>query len=180
MILRPLTAEDAETVRQWRNADRSGLRTPFMLTREMQQAFHASLADRNAPHRYWAVSRFAEPSNDLAAMAGLTYIQWENGLAEISLIVSPIEVGKGIGREAVRLALMEAFDRMRLLTVVGECYECNPAVGFWRKVVADYGGSLATLPRRKWWDGRLWDSLVFAIAQDGWARERLTRGLPGG
>ena len=100
-------------------------------------------------------------------MIGFVGIQWENGLAEISLIVGPDEP-KGTGRAAVGLALRWAFNDLRLATVWGECYASNEAIGFWKKIVAEHpGGSAVILPRRKFWAGRLWDSYVFTLPCPG-------------
>lgn len=166
-----LTAYDCEQVLDWRHqADtRPGLRTALLLTREMQQEFYEQVVcDRASPHRYWAL----RDETDLVGMVGLTHIQWENGLAEISLLVDPGFQGKGVGREAVRLVLQEAFRQMRLKTVVGECYQLNDrAVEFWRKITEAHDGTWTTLPRRKWWDGRLWDSLYFSIPQPSWLQQ---------
>ena len=42
MKLRAITKEEIEIVRQWRNEDLSYLRTPFLLTQEMQEEFYGS------------------------------------------------------------------------------------------------------------------------------------------
>ena len=163
------TLEDCEEVRGWRNAEgsRATLRTPMMLTQEQQAAFYRDVVcDRSAPHRYWSlvgpdpVPRMPKivAGSMLLAFGGLTDIEWENGAAQISLIVRPDVRGHGVGREAVRLILREAFERMRLLTVHGEVYDCNPASAFWRSRA---GTNVAYVPGRKWWDGRLHGSLVF-------------------
>jgi hypothetical protein len=126
-----------------------GLRTPFFLTREMQASFYEKVCcDRSSPHRYWALR--AE-DRLFVGMAGLTNIQWENGLAEISLLIDPDR--SGIGRVAVDLILSEAFEQMRLHTVFGECYEHNPAMGFWKKMVEHHDGFSTRLPGRKYWGG---------------------------
>jgi len=70
----------------------------------------------------------------------------------------------------VRLVLVEAFERMRLATVFGECYACNPAEGFWRRQIALYSGDGVTVPRRKFWDGQLWDSWLFWFTVESWNR----------
>lgn len=162
-----LTPEDVEQARIWRNAPevRKGLRTPFLLTHAMQaEFFFGTVCSRTAHHRYWAVRGAVDEHPDrIVAMTGLTDIQWENGLAEISLLTMPDRTGQGIGSETVKLVLAEAFGAMRLLTVFGECYMNNPAVSFWERIVKDYGGSATTLPRRKFWDGQLWDSYYFTL-----------------
>ena len=155
-------------VRDWRNQALSTLRTPFALTVEMQQDFYKNvICNRNSPHRYWAVRQQLTCSAPLVAMVGLTNIQWENGLAEISLIVDPKKARQGIGLAAVRLALDQAFDILGLKTVCGEVYHCNPAHPFWQVALARNGGYASVLlPRRKFWDGRLWDSDYFTFTKE--------------
>lgn len=167
MKLDVLTAADCELVRQWRNADPSGLRTPYGLTHEQQEQFYReTVCNRRSDHRYYAIRGIAAAGEFLIGMGGLTNISWENGSTEISLIIDPALHGKGCGQQAARLLVREAFDRLRLVTVVGECYGLNTrAVDFWQRLTEEYHGSVTWLPRRKWWDGRLWDSLYFTIAR---------------
>jgi len=102
-------------------------------------------------------------------MGGLTNIEWENGLAEISLIIDPSYRGGGRGRMAVQLLLDQAFCRLRLETVFGEVYTINPALDFWAKVARHYTADCTTLPRRKFWNGNLYSSMYFSITREGWA-----------
>jgi RimJ/RimL family protein N-acetyltransferase len=104
-------------------------------------------------------------------MAGLTDISPENGSAEISLIVAPRyrHSGTRYGSRTVEAILVEAFMRMRLETVYGEVYTCNTdAVVFWKTIAERLSAYTTTLPRRKFWNGKLWDSLYFSIAGDTW------------
>ena len=161
MILDALAASDCETVRHWRNADRMGLRTPYMLSQQMQADFYQRVvSDRRSPHRYYAVR---DDNGIMVAMVGLTDIEWENGHAEISLIVDPAQTGHGIGAASVRLILEEAFHRMRLVTVFGEVYDHNPARAFWSKLLKLHSKPTHSvkLPRRKFWDGQLHGSILF-------------------
>jgi len=163
-----LTQEDCEQARRWRNDLRAMLRTPFMLTGEMQQAFYRDIVcNRSAPHRYWAVRDGHGSAELLIGMGGLTDLQWENGLAEISLLLGPhAPPGEGIGGAVVRLLLREGFLNMGLQTIFGECYICNPAVEFWRKMVERYHGRAVSLPRRKRWEGQLYDAYVFTFTAE--------------
>lgn len=177
-----LTREQAETAREWRNQSLLGLRTPFLLTPAMQMKFFDDVVDnRQAPHRYWALMRVINPQRAtriFVGMTGLADIQWENGIAEISLLTDPAKTRQGIGAAAVDLVLEQAFGRLRLSTVFGECYEVNPAVEFWKTVTARYRGELAILPRRKFWDGQFHDGLYFSISVERWREvqaERMVR-----
>lgn len=165
MDLHAMTIREVLEAREWRNMPNSrlGLRTPYMLTEDMQKDFYNRvICNRDAHHRYWSVR---DNDERFVAMVGLTDIQWENGLAEISLITDPEHTRQGIGEQSVALVLDEAFGAMRLLTVFGECYQNNPAVGFWEKMIKKRGGSTTILPRRKWWEGQLWDSLYFTFTR---------------
>lgn len=171
LILRALTPEDVEQVRVWREATPSLFRTRAPLTPAMQQDFYRdTLSDRRARDRYWAVHE-AAITTELVGQVGLTGIEWENGLAEISLIVAPTERQQGAGAQIVRLILREAFDRMRLKTVWGECYGNNATgLAFWAAQLTRYGGSSVLWPRRHWWDGQLFDSLLFQFDAQSWAK----------
>lgn len=174
--LRALRAEDMPTVLRWRATCRAGLRTPFLLTDEMQAAWYRDVVcNRTAPHRYWAVvdrDRLDIPAGavpEFVAMVGATDIEWENGLAQVSLLTAPDRRGQGIGAAAVALLLEEGFDRMGLKTIYGEVYECNGAgVLFWQGIAAHYRGYWTRLPNRKFWDGRWRDACYFSLDGDYW------------
>lgn len=173
MRLQPITREGCQIARKWRNEYRVSLRTTIMLTKEQQDAFFDRLQDRNSEDRYWEIHDVEETQThgtvtELVGMAGLTDIDWTNRLAEISLFVSPKQRRKGLGKECVRLILEEAFDHMNLHQVLGECFDCNPCCSFWRREVQRYGGFQASLPDRKWWNGKYWNSLYFSIFEDGY------------
>jgi RimJ/RimL family protein N-acetyltransferase len=174
-----MTRQVAEDARRWRNDVRPSLRTPFMLTEEMQQDFYRDVVcDRRSSLRYWAIEARVSDDPvrwDPVGVGGLTDIAWENGIAEIALILSPQATGLGIGTRAVDAILDEAFGAMRLRTVFGESYICNPGVGFWQKLAERRGWHTTILPRRKWWQGRLWDSFVFTIADEGYNAEKHAR-----
>jgi RimJ/RimL family protein N-acetyltransferase len=131
---------------------------------QQEQWYRDVVCNRNAQARFWAV-RYSTEDDRLLAQVGLTDIEWENGLAQLSLIVSPNAQGQGVGKSAVDLVLREAFHRMRLLTIYGEVYHCNAgAREFWAQLV----GYAVVLPRRKWWEGVLWDATYFTFTAEGW------------
>ena len=113
-------------------------------------------------HRYW----MAYSADDLVGMGGITNIQWENRLGEISLIIDPKQQGKQHGERAVGHLLEQAFGNMGLKTVFGECYMCNEAWKFWKKIVTEHAGQETILPNRKLWKGRFYDSLYFSFDAD--------------
>jgi len=164
MKLEVLSKEDCEKIRKWRNEQMIHLRTPFLLTKEMQEDFYRDVVcNWNAPHRYWGIY---ESDVGLIGIGGITNIQWENSIGEITLVLDPKQTGKGLGEAAVDLVLDQAFNRLNLKTVCGECYICNPAKNFWDKIRVKYKGYAAILPRRKYWNGQISDSIYFSIDRD--------------
>ena len=160
MEIKAPTRADVEEVRQWRNESLSTLRTPYPLTEEMQGRFYEDvICNRGHNSRWWSF----HVSGALVAFGGLTGIEWENGLAEISMIVKPDFQGQGYGGQAVALILEEGFGSMGLRTIYGECYEYNPAIEFWGKITKANGGYVTTIPRRKLWQGQLYDAMHFTM-----------------
>lgn len=176
MKLNALTIQQCEQVRLWRNEALETLRTPYPLTEEMQKIFYEDVVcDRNSPHRYWAIELDKEPadlSNGLnqswfVGMGGITYIQWENSIGEISLIIKPDTRCGGIGKNAVDLLLDKAFNYLNLHTIFGEVYKSNvQGVKFWQSITAKYNGFTTALPNRKFWNGEFHYSLYFSIDRD--------------
>jgi len=178
MLLKPLSKEDIEKVREWRHENMFSLRTPFFLTKEMQQDYYEKvICNRESKTRYWGVHdsliETTEKSCPLIFIGygGIENIHWENGNGEISLLIGPDWVGKGLGSRAVSMFLDQAFNYFNLQTVYGECYLCNPAWVFWDKLTKKYNGKSTTLPRRKYYKGKYWDSFYFTIFKEGFFSE---------
>lgn len=163
MKLKVLSLLDVEQVRQWRNETLVSLRTPFLLTQEMQTKFYSDVVcNRQADARYWGIWE----DKILIGMCGLENISWENRNAEISIILNPEYHGKGYGSKAIALLFKHGFDYLNLENIFGECYFSNPSVGFWRKICRDYGAKSCNLPNRKYWKGKYYDSLYFNITKE--------------
>ena len=181
MKLKALSLADLEQVRLWRNECLLALRTPFPLTREQQEQFYRDvICNRQANARYWGItepidtgygnfqdSQWVPVLNyNLIGMCGLENIQWENRLAEISIILNPEYRGNGYGKKAVDLLLDQGFNYLNLENIYGECYTCNPAIDFWGEITKKYKASWITLPSRKYWNGKYYDSVYFNIARE--------------
>lgn len=164
--LGPITQRNCDIVRYWRNDFRQSLRTSILLTQEMQTDFYNRIShDRKSEDRYWEVYNEAA----FVGLGGLTDIEWENSLAEISLFIDPEVQHAGIGTEAVRALCEEGFLRMGLKTILGEAFKCNPNWKFWEKLTLKFGGYMTELPNRKFWNGEHYPSLYFSWdASDNW------------
>lgn len=159
LYLAPITRANCLTAKEWRNGYRQALRTSILLTDEMQNAFFDKVAtDRHSEDRYWEI----RDKNKFVGLGGLTDIEWENSLAEISLFISPEMQGEGRGTESVLLLCDEGFSRMGLKTVLGEAFKCNPHWTFWENLTNRFNGYSTNLPNRKFWDGLWWDSFYFS------------------
>jgi len=189
MKLTTLTLEQCQLVRQWRNEDFETNRTPYLLTEEMQADFYKNVCcNRNSPHRYWAIIKEAEeipplqsgdvlrgfpPLNNFVGYAGLTYIQWENRIAEIAMLIDPTLRGNGYGEQAFDLLLDAGFNQLGLNCIFGECYTANAdRTAFWKKVTEKYRGTMTMLRARKFWGGKFWDSLYFDILKEEYERNK--------
>lgn len=181
MKLETLTRGQCQLVREWRNAEPQFLRTPHMITEKMQDEFYDNVINnRDSKHRYFAVkdeetfidnvhlnttTKIYKEQNTritFVGMGGLTNIEWENGTAEISLIIAPEYRGQGKGKEAVDLLLDMAFKSMRLNTIWGEVYTCGN-VGFWKSIVKKYDAFSTILPSRKMWNSVYHGSMWFSV-----------------
>jgi RimJ/RimL family protein N-acetyltransferase len=170
MRLDALREHDMLDVLEWRNAERNFLRTPHFITDDMQSEFYENVINaRDSRHRYFAIVVDIEDEyechdyrRELVGMGGLTNIEWENGIAEISLILGPDMRGKGYGMEAVDLLLNEGIGNMGLTSIYGEVYNCGNR-GFWEKVVEKYHGYKTELTDRKLWQGTLYGSMWFSV-----------------
>ena len=181
--LKPLSLQDAEQIRLWRNQCLETLRTPYPLTVEQQADWYIeTVCNRSANARWFGVwkpkSNFVrcpgsedmpEPKQSpptLIGYAGIENISWENRIGEISLLIDPQYHGKGYGKQAANAVLDYAFDNLNLHTVYGECYLSNPAVDFWKKITAEREGYTTTLPCRKYHGGQYYGSLYFSIERE--------------
>ena len=171
--LATLTDADAEPTARWREAARANLRTPYVRTVEEQREFIRTLPAHRHEYRYWAVQvtrsgvKLTIPYayTETVGIAGLSPIQWENGIAEVSLVLDPACMGKGYGGQAFALLLAEAFDTLRLHQVVAQVYTLNPALGFWRKMAERYGnGKAIVMPHQKFWKGQYHDAEYFSFS----------------
>lgn len=167
IALRPIASSDLPVTVEWRNhpVTRPGLRTSVPATLQSQEAWFARVSQADDPDKYWIVSDPGR-SHIRVGLVGLTGIQ--DGSAEVSLLIDPRMTRHGYGRAAFMALIAMGFEAFGLHTAYGECYHCNQALGFWQRMIADYGGISTTLPRRKFWNGQLHDSLYFTFTVDAW------------
>lgn len=162
--LGPMTRGLAIAVGQAREQERASCRTPFLLTETDQERFFSERCTRDNAFqgRYWALL----DGNNAVGMGGLENIEWENGCAEISLIILPHYRREGYGRRAVAALLDEGFLNMGLHLIYGECYTCSPSLAFWQEMVHHFHGEAVFLRSRKRWNGSLYPMMYFSFEVD--------------
>lgn len=159
-MLRALTLEDMEPIRKWRNASLDTLRTPFELTKEMQEDwYYEQICNRTSRSRFWAI----EDSNHLLiGYGGIENIQWENSIGEISLLIAPDARGFGYGLTSAYAIIDKAFNNLHLHTVYAEVYSSNPAKDFWDNIFSGPNCYRTILPNRKYLGGRYHDGIYYS------------------
>ncbi len=171
MKLAPATKENCEQVRLWRNQDLVSWRTPYYLTKEMQENFYKeTICNRNSPHRYWGI---ADSDDVFIGLGGLTDISLENRNAEITLVINPARRRENLGEQAVELILDQAFNYLNLNAVFGEVYVLNDiGYSFWSGMADKYKAFTVALPDRKFWQGHYCCSLYFSFDRDEFEKEK--------
>jgi RimJ/RimL family protein N-acetyltransferase len=164
-MLRVLSIEDMEPIRQWRNQCLSTLRTPFPLTKEQQEQWYRDeICNRASRSRFWGIwSQRWNGGEALHGYGGIENIQWENRIGEISLLIDPEEQGHGVGLTHANIIISRAFNDLNLHTIYAECYQNNPAVKFWDRIFLK--GYRTILPNRKYSDGKYVDSVYYSMSK---------------
>lgn len=156
-LRRPLTYEECQTIRLWRNDPdvMPMLRTGYKTTAQQAEFYYTHIAPGfwqrtfwRPEHRYYAVTIH----DACVGVTGLTYLLRVPGEAEISLVLGPMYRRVGIGSKAVDLILEEAW-RLGLSAVIGECYAFGN-VRFWRKQAERRGAQFEWHPEAHSWRWR--------------------------
>lgn len=170
MILRAIELQDIEQIRKWRNEQIENLRTPFYLTDVMQQSWYENVvSDRNSKYRFYACvdDKRLMPFSYSGHLIGYCALEisWENRQAELGIVLGVENAGKGYGTQVAELIIKEAFDRLNLDHITFECYSFNKYKNFWLKLIKKYKGKKVIIPKRKFHDGKYWDSIYGCISR---------------
>jgi RimJ/RimL family protein N-acetyltransferase len=171
IAFRPLEVEDLEACRAWLNdpENHQTLQRFRPLGRVEEREWLEGLHKREEDHVF-GVTLAAD--GKLIGTCGLHRAALPHRSAELGVMIGDrAEQGKGYGREAVRLVLAYGFETLGLHRVELRVYEnngrgvrCYEACGFRREGVKR---------EARWWAGRWWDILEYAILEGEWrARNR--------
>lgn len=180
VILDAVERQDLEWMRYQRNDPefRKYFREYKDLSSDHQEDWFSNRANnKNPDHIYWKIMKYHEKysgqewdKNALVGCCALTYINWVNRRAELSIFVSRQEQGSGYAKEAIELMYDYAFDELNLHSIYAECYDNNKAVTFYTGVI---GMKQDGLVRDTYFhNGKYGNSHILTILEDEWRERR--------
>lgn len=160
--LRPLEEDDLETLKAWRNSKnvRKTTREYNLLNMINQRKWFESIHKNKPPTdiMFGVTNR----RDKLIGVTGLTYIDWKNGHAEISIYLSMKnwQTTKEV-KDTINLIIKYGFGELNLhrlwveiFAISGENVQLFKRMNFLKE---------ATLRDKLWRDGRWWQSYIYSI-----------------
>lgn len=96
----------------------------------------------------------------------ISEILWPQGSGWITLAVGPEHQGRGVGREALRLALRFAFEEVNLRRVQLTVFSYNAvAIALYERLGFRHEGAFREFLRR---DGQVYDMLLYGLLEREW------------
>ena len=154
-------------IAEWRNDPRCRgvLLTPYVTAVDInkQREWADKVIWSEAEHFYYIVENVQKPFKpELLGYCGLIKVHMIPRTAELSILVDPDKMGKGIGGEAVMQLLKVGFMEFGLNCIYVDCYTNNTRNEFFEKQGFQEEGRLRA---RKYWDGRWYDSIMMSITR---------------
>lgn len=163
LILDRVELIDLMQIIPWRNDCMESLRTSTLTNEHMQKKYYETI-HTDKSYRMYSV----RDASDLLALTGFSNISLDNRNAEINIIVNPKKRNSKLGEQIIDMIFDVGFSKMNLEYIYGECYKCNKAISFWERIIEKYDGSSVTLPARKYYNNKYYDSLYFTIDEFGY------------
>ena len=163
--LRSLEMDDLPILKMWRNQQhvRKSTREYKLLNMINQKNWFHSIHQNNPPREI--MFGVMDKKNNLVGVTGLTYIDWKNRHAEISIFLS--KVGWQKTREAcdaLQLILKYGFGELNLHRLWVEIFSTMPKnIQLFSKMKFVPEGKLR---QKLWRSGKWWDSDIYSILSD--------------
>jgi len=162
--------DDLRQLRDWRNSPevKKFTREYRELNMQNQLQWLESMAkDKNT--MMFAVET---KKGKLIGCTGLTYIDWKNSRAEVSIYIGDKKYkGKGYGTDTLKVLIDYGFRELNLHMLFGEIFEYNRAnIRLFEKCGFKKDG---VLRHRLYRDGKYWDSIIYSILDKEWAKAKL-------
>lgn len=160
VIFRAIEREDLAQLRDWRNDPdlRRRTREFRLLSLENQERWFKGLHD----DRNTIMFAVLNEKRNLIGVVGLTYIDWKNRRAEVSIYIGEKTVqGQGYGLDALRTITRYGFHEANLHKLYAEIFAFNePSVRLFEKVGFKRDG---VKREDQYVDGKYWDTFVYSI-----------------
>jgi len=160
VTFRAIERDDLSRLRDWRNSPEIRARTrEFRLLSMMDQErwFEGLHNDRHT-----IMFAVLNGEGSLIGVVGLTYIDWKNRRAEVSIYVGEEGAqGKGYGYDALRTLLAYGFHTVNLHKLYAEIFAFNePSIRLFEKAGFKRDGAKR---EDQFVDGKYWDTYVYSI-----------------
>ena len=161
IILRQIEESDLKSFRDWRNSDiiRPNLREYRPLNMINQKTWFESLSSSNN------IMFSIYCNSNLIGCCGLTYIDWKNGNAEISIYLGESQwQKKGYASKSVQLLLEYGFNELRLHRIFVTIFEYNiESIKLFEKNGFQYEG---THHEARYWNGSYHNEIMYSIIKN--------------
>jgi RimJ/RimL family protein N-acetyltransferase len=165
--LRPIEIDDLEQIRKWRQGKGYMLRTESDITEHSQKQWYENVvSNRDSKIKFWAI--YKKETEIYFPLLGYCSLDFDfiNGQAELGLLIGDEYQKQGYGMQVVDMLINKAFNEFRMHSVFFEAYHCNPAIGFWNKVIDKYNGIPVTIPGRKYYNNKYYESIWGTIINE--------------
>jgi UDP-4-amino-4,6-dideoxy-N-acetyl-beta-L-altrosamine N-acetyltransferase len=163
--LRAVEKKDLKKLRDWRNdPDVKKFTREYRELNIQNQLQWLDLLARDKNAVMFAVET---KKGKLIGCTGLTYIDWKNRRAEVSIYIGDKNYkGKGYGTDALKTLMKYSFEELNLHMLFGEIFEYNKAnIKLFEKCGFKRDG---VLRHRLYRDGRYQNSIFYSILEEEW------------
>lgn len=163
--LRAIEKEDLKQLREWRNEPE--IKKFTREYRELSMQNQLQWLDSLAKDKNTIMFAVETKNGKLIGCTGLTYIDWKNSRAEVSIYIGDKKYkGKGYGTDTLKTLMDYGFRELNLHMLFGEIFEYNKAnIRLFEKCGLKKDGVLRD---RLYRDGRYWDSIIYSILDKEW------------
>jgi len=165
ILLREIRYDDLKQLKDWRNSDyiRPFVREFKPLSMVNQKKWFESLCDSN--NIMFAIEDVRNVG--LIGCCGLTYINWKDGNAEVSIYIGKKDwQGKGNATKALRLLLEYGFNELRLYRIFATIFEYNEkSIKFFEKNGFKFEGKHRGA---RFWNGKYYNEHMYSILSNEW------------
>lgn len=170
--LRSVERKDLKRLRDWRNNPdvKKFTREHRELSMQNQLQWLESLArDKNT-----IMFAVETKKGKLIGCTGLTYIDWKNRKAEVSIYIGDKNYkGKGYGTDTLKRLMKYGFEELNLHMLFGEIFEYNKAnMRLFEKCGFKRDGILRHRLYRDW---KYWNSIFYSVLEGEWKRLKASR-----